>query len=93
VKTAAYFHLPVQDVPKAGVSVIAYILKISNHPPTSPIAKPPNNGPHAISATYTPAQNADELVRVANYITLNGNDTLYVGGLLMEYFAALGGVH
>ena len=91
-KTAAHFHLAVQDVPKTGVAVLAYILTISRHAPTKPIGHVSNAGPNAITTTYTSATNSSTMVPVERYIVENGDDTLYVGGLLMEYLAAIAGV-
>ena len=92
IKTAAHFHLAVQDVPKTGVSVVAFILKISNHPPTKPIVNVHNVGNHVISTTYSRTDNNNTMMPVAHYIVQDGDNTLYVGGLLMEYFAAVEGV-
>ena len=93
IQTAVHFHLAVQDVPKTGVAVIAYILTISKHPATKPIGHVNNTGPNTITTTYTPATNTSTMIPVEQYIVENGNDTLYIGGLLMEYFAAIAGVH
>jgi hypothetical protein len=32
-----------------------------------------------------------DMSSVSHYVALDGNDTLYVGGLVMGYLAALGG--
>jgi hypothetical protein len=93
IKTANHFHLAVQDVPKTGVAVVAFILKISKHPATKPIVGIQAVGNHLITTTYTPTTNANTMVPVEMYIVQTGNNTLYIGGLLMEYFAAIAGVH
>jgi len=92
VKTAEHFRLAVGDVPRTGVGVIAYILKVSKHPPTHAMTGVKNVGNHGITSTFTPTDNASVMLPVEHYIVQNGDNTLYIGGLLMEYFAAVAGV-
>jgi hypothetical protein len=90
VKAANFYHLNHKDVPKTGVKVLAFILKIAPHPNQKPMAKPANNGKTTMTTTYdTPSMKAD-MASVSHYLALNGHDTLYVGGLVMGYLAALG---
>ncbi|HWS47631.1 MAG TPA: hypothetical protein VN636_17350, partial [Acidimicrobiia bacterium] len=92
VRTAAHFHLAVDDVPSAGVAALAMILKSAPHPATKPAGKIDNRGPHTISVTYDAATNATTLLPVEQYLATTGDNTLYVGGLLMEYFALVQGL-
>ena len=91
VRAANFYHLRAQDVPKTGVQVLAFFLKLAPHADQKPQAKPTNNGPITISTTYSTASMKADMGSVSHYIALNGHDTMYVGGLVMGYLAALGG--
>jgi hypothetical protein len=92
IKTAAHFHLAARDVPSAGVTVLARQLRSAAHPTTKPVGTIRDAGSHTIHITYDAATNASTLQPVEHYLATTGNHTLYVGGLVMEYIAALQGL-
>ena len=92
VKTAAFFHLNVNDVPKNGVLALNYFLTVSRATSPTPITPPPANlGDHAIITTWSTG--TGPLLSVEQHYAINGDQALWLGGVLLMYVAAIEGVH
>ena len=92
VKTAAFFRLNVNDVPKSGVLALDYFLTLSRPAASKPITPPPASvGNHAIVTTWVTG--TGPLLDVERHYGLDGNQALWLGGVLLMYVAAIEGVH
>ena len=89
--TAARFHIPIQDLPKAGVGLLLYFRALDPSANPTPITPPPaNNGPIAIPSTYPYSQKAtiDDL---AAFYSVNADQLHYVGTQLLIFLNVVSG--